>query len=156
MRILGRLRLVPAPDTISRAQAWLKTIGDQQQWPPRLAFSLNLCLDEALTNVLEYGFPPPPDGAISSTGHPAFILLELKADHLTLTLELVDNGRPFDPTQTEPAALASTVDEAPVGGHGLRLLRHYLQDIHYRFQDGQNHLQMIVARDAKRSDDGTT
>ena len=154
MQILGKLQLTSAPDTLSLAQSWLETIGDAQHWPPRLTFILTLCLDEALTNILTHGFAYLPDGAPLNS--PAIILLELYCDDLTLTLKIADNGRPFDPTQATPTALQTQLDETVIGGHGLRLMRHYLHEIRYQFYDGFNHLQMIIAQDMKHPDEGTT
>ena len=54
----------------------------------------------------------------------------------------------FDPTQGQPSALAASLDEARVGGHGLRLMQHYLEDIDYRRVNEQNHLRLTATQDA--------
>ena len=52
MQTIATLSLVPDADASLRAQAWLESLAEQQQWPLRTGHKLGLCLDEALTNVL--------------------------------------------------------------------------------------------------------
>ena len=142
MPTLATLSLTPGPQAIPQALAWLETLAQQQQWPRRLAFKLRLCLDEALTNIVEYGFANMPAHAAA-----AQIAISVSDEGGRLAMDIVDNGVAFDPTQGQPAALAQSLDEARIGGHGLRLMQHYLEDIEYRRDNGQNHLRLTAASD---------
>ena len=57
-----------------------------------------------------------------------------------MRLSIEDNGAVFDPTAQASPALAPSLDEAQVGGHGLRLMRHYLRALHYQRQNERNTL----------------
>lgn len=140
MTTLATLSLLPGPQAIPQAQTWLEALAEQQQWSPRMAFKLGLCLDEALTNIVMYAFQQavPHDAQ-------AHIEISVQDDGALLTLHITDNGAPFDPTQNEPPPLAATLDATQTGGHGLRLMRHYLQDIQYQRNNGQNHLRLVAA-----------
>ncbi|NYT62679.1 ATP-binding protein [Alcaligenaceae bacterium] len=140
MITLATLSLSPGPQAIPQAQAWLEALAEQQQWAPRMAFKLGLCLDEALTNIVMYAFQNS-----APNNEQAHIKVSVQADGTLLTLNIIDNGTPFDPTQNQPAPLAATLDDTKLGGHGLRLMRHYLQDIQYRRSNGQNQLRLIAA-----------
>lgn len=145
MQKLASLSLAPGPDTVARALAWLEKVGEKEQWSPHMAFKLSLCVDEALTNILMHGFQSRDDSS------PPNIALVIHACDKLLAVDIVDNGLPFDPTQRTSPELASSLDEAIPGGHGLRLMRHYLQDIQYRRDDGRNHLRLTAAVDTARS-----
>lgn len=140
MEILASLSLAPAPDAVAAALAWLDPVAQARQWPERTAFSLKLCLDEAITNIILHGFgnPPRSDG----TGD---IRIHVLADDTRVALDISDNGKAFDPTSIRPARPDRSLDEADLGGHGLRLMRHYLQDIQYRRANGRNHLRLTLA-----------
>lgn len=142
MPTLATLSLTPGPQAIPQALAWLESLAQQHQWPPHLAFKLRLCLDEALTNIVEYGFVNKP--ACTTPGQ---IAVSVSAEGRRLALDIVDNGVAFDPTQGLPSALATSLDEARVGGHGLRLMQHYLEDIDYRRVNEQNHLRLTATQD---------
>jgi serine/threonine-protein kinase RsbW len=143
MQTIGDLSLVPGPDTVTQALGWLETLAGQQQWPPRLGFQLGLCLDEALTNVVLYGFQDRDEDI-----HNARVRIVVLQRGSDLLLDIIDNGNAFDPTQKQAPPLAASVDEAQLGGHGLRLMRHYLQDIQYRREDEHNHLRMVATLDS--------
>ncbi|MBF6616717.1 MAG: ATP-binding protein [Candidimonas sp.] len=139
MQTYATLSLVPGPDTVPLALHWLDDVVATLGWPPRTSFKLRLCLDEALTNVVMYGFPqdqakPGDEIALSILGH----------DEQRI-VEILDNGPAYDPTHNEPADLVDTLSEAKIGGHGLRLMRHFLQDIQYQRIEGRNRLRLIAA-----------
>ena len=138
----SKVTLAPGPDAVAQALGWLEAIAERECWPPRPTFGLTLSLDEALTNVLSYAFAEPP----SPAGRPR-IELDCRQTDTHFLVELRDNGRPYDPTTKESPALAASLDEAEPGGHGLRLMHHYLDRLDYRQEQGWNVLTMAVRRD---------
>ena len=147
MSTLATLSLTPGPHAIPQALAWLESVAEQQHWAPRMAFKLQLCLDEALTNIVTYGFDSHSERA--AAGH---IAISVISQGQQLALDIVDNGVAFDPTQSQPGRLAASLDDATVGGHGLRLMHHYLADIQYRRVNDQNHLRLTAAPEPDATD----
>ncbi|MGB3290193.1 MAG: ATP-binding protein [Burkholderiaceae bacterium] len=143
MQTIASLPLAPGPDAIPQALAWLESVAEAERWPTRLAFQLALCLDEALSNVVMYGFDPKKGGPAQPR-----ISLAVLRNNRSVAIDIVDNGIPFDPTQRTPAELAATLDETRIGGHGIRLMRHYLQSIDYHHDEGKNHLRLTAANAA--------
>jgi serine/threonine-protein kinase RsbW len=119
------------------ALQWIEDLAERLGWPARITFRLSLSLDEALTNVVSYAFDPPGPET------PA-ITVSCQADDTRIKIELRDNGRPYDPTAGAPPPLAVDLDEAHVGGHGVRLMRYYLDTLDYQRQDGWNCLTLIM------------
>lgn len=132
------LELPVHSQAVAQALEWLESIAERQEWPARATFVLTLCLDEALTNVVSYAFQPAP-----AVIEPA-ITLACRAHGRNIVLELRDNGRPYDPTAETSPPLAATLDDAIPGGHGLRLMRHYLEDLRYQRQGEWNCLTMVM------------
>lgn len=132
------LELSPDNEAIPRAIQWLERIAEREGWPPRTAFGLTLSLDEALTNVVSYAFTAP-----AAAARPA-IALACSSDGRRIELELRDNGRAYDPTRNPPAALVTNLDDAEPGGHGIRLMRHYLHELAYKREAGWNCLTLVM------------
>lgn len=109
---------------------WLETLAGQGGWSTKAHFALSLCLDEAMTNIISYGS--------TAEGAKAHISLSCGPTARGVGLLLRDSGRAFDPTAREPGVLANSLEEARIGGHGLRLMRHYLSLLAYRREDGLN------------------
>ena len=131
------LELLPDAQAVPRAVEWVEGIARRESWPPKIVFALTLCLDEALTNVVSYAFD-------ATTPAPA-VTLRCRRAGPDIELELRDNGRPYDPTASETPALAASLDDASMGGHGVRLMRHYLQALNYRHEGDWNCLTMTLA-----------
>ncbi|HLT98744.1 MAG TPA: ATP-binding protein [Burkholderiaceae bacterium] len=142
MRQLADTFLPVNSDLVANALHWLESVGEQQSWPARTRFKLQLCLDETLTNVAMHGYTGQPASDIPQVN------LRLYQDgDSRLQLEILDNGSPFDPTARASRDLDESLEEAKTGGHGLRLLRHYLEDMRYERRDGWNKLTLIAVRD---------
>ncbi|WP_276807888.1 ATP-binding protein [Castellaniella defragrans] len=123
---------------VPRALQWIEALAERRGWTPRATFGLSLSLDEALTNVVSYAFDPP------LTEDAPAIRVDCRTDGARIELELRDNGRAYDPTAGDPPPLVACLDEAGVGGHGVRLMRHYLDTLAYRRQDGWNCLTLVM------------
>lgn len=129
--------LFPSRVTLDAALQWLSGVAIREGWTARLQFGLALCLDEALNNVIDHAFDQHHGNNLA--------LITLSCQPTAIVLDLRDNGRPFDPTGTTPAALAPALDAATPGGHGLRLIRHFVNDLYYQRESGWNRLTLAIA-----------
>jgi hypothetical protein len=73
---------------VARAAEWVADIAREEALSPRLAFRVDLCLEEALANVVAYAFP-------GGGSHDVVVRCETDAD--SVMLEVEDDGRAFDP-----------------------------------------------------------
>lgn len=117
----------------------VEELGQREAWPDSLVFKINLVLEEVGLNVLSYG-------GESGGPHPDMeIVIASEAD--ALTIEVSDDGRPFDPLQEAPAAvLEGGLEERPVGGLGIHLVKTMMDDLSYQHTGGRNRLTMVARR----------
>jgi anti-sigma regulatory factor (Ser/Thr protein kinase) len=122
---------------LERLQSWLESLRGLYQLPDRVAFQLDLCLTELVTNVINYGYPagqPPVDAvAVRLTRHCA-----------DLRIEISDRGIEFDPVAYVPRAAARSLEEARAGGRGLLLVRKFATQLQHRRVQGTNRLSFII------------
>ena len=64
------------------------------------------------------------------------------ADDDTITFELYDDGRPFDPTLVDEVDVTLPANQRAVGGLGIHLIRHYMDTFSYERRGNQNVLTM--------------
>lgn len=117
----------------SKLNKWLEELAQQLQLSERDSFRIDLALTEAVTNIVEHAYEDEADHYITIT----FRYLDQMA-----SLELVDDGRPFNPLQQPEAGLPSSLEEAKEGGLGIHFIRSYTDELGYRRQSGQNILMM--------------
>lgn len=98
------------------------------------AMSLNLALEEAVTNVILYAYPEGTDGMVEIT---AIIRPKKEIEFI-----VDDSGRPFDPTAAERPDLELSVDDRPVGGLGIHIVRSIMDMVSYTREGGHNILKM--------------
>ena len=120
---------------IERIHAAVKILSQAEHWPPELLFHIELVLEEIGTNIIKYGQDGERETDISIT---------LTSDSKSLTMEIADSGKPFDPfADAPPPDLDSAVPERPIGGLGIYLVQKLMDEASYRREDGMNKVTLV-------------
>jgi len=90
-------------------------------------------LDEILTNVISYAYA---DGGEHS------IITRFSLEQGKLTIEVEDDGRPFNPLNAPEPDTKQLLGERPIGGLGIHLVRTLMDELEYRRQNDRNILVM--------------
>ena len=96
--------------------------------------SINLALEEAVSNVMLYAYPDTNSGRV-------LVEAEKTADRVTFIIS--DSGVAFDPTKQKEADITLSVEERAIGGLGIHLVRQLMDDIHYERKDEKNVLTLV-------------
>jgi serine/threonine-protein kinase RsbW len=96
--------------------------------------SSNLALDEVVTNVIMHGYR-------DAGRHEILVRLELGIE--TLTVQVEDDGRPFNPMDVPPPDLELGIEDRPIGGLGIHFVRSVMTSVDYRRAGGHNVLTML-------------
>ena len=133
VRLQRSLTLPNDIETIPRLNELIDTAAEESNLDPSLTMSLNLALEEAVVNVMNYAYPPGQAGTVD---------IEMVVSDTSLVFVISDAGRPFDPTQAAEADTTLSADERPIGGLGIYLVRHLMDDIRYERLDDRNVLTL--------------
>lgn len=99
------------------------------QVDPAVAFPVVLALEEIVTNIIKYGYDD--DGEHE-------IVLEARVLPEEIVLEVTDDGHEFDPLRAPPPDLDAPLEDRPVGGLGIHLLRNLAERLAYQRVRGKN------------------
>ncbi len=108
---------------------WVESLGV----PSALNMTINLALEEAVTNVMLYAYPKDKKGSV-------LIEAEKRADQIKFVIS--DSGIAFDPTQQAEADITLSAEDRAIGGLGIHLVRQIMDDIRYERIDGKNILTL--------------
>jgi serine/threonine-protein kinase RsbW len=120
---------------LDRLGSWIQAFEGEIDLVPDIAFALELCLEEAIANIIMHGGPMGV-GEISVT-------LRHASPGLVATIQ--DDGVQFDPTTAPRRATAQSLDEARPGEHGIQLIRTFATDMRYECDRGRNTLTLTFA-----------
>lgn len=99
--------------------------------------SVEMAMDEACSNIIEHAYGGAQTGEIECT---------CQCDSETLTLTLRDHGRTFDIAAVPPPDLAASLEDRPVGGLGIYLMRALMDEVRYENMGASGNLLTLVKR----------
>ena len=131
------LAITTTRDELERIAGAIEKLGQEDEWPDDLVFRVNLVLEELILNIMDYG---------AEDGDPD-ISLTIECDDDSISIELSDSGRPFDPlTEAPEPDLDASVSERRVGGLGVHLTKTLMDDVRYAREGDRNHLSIVTRK----------
>ena len=120
-------------EAIPQLNEFIDIICEEQGIDFDAAMSLNLALEEAVVNVMDYAYPEGTEG---------YVDIDADADDEFLTFVISDSGIPFDPTKKEEVDTTLPAEERKVGGLGIHLVRRIMDSIKYEYTNNKNILTL--------------
>ncbi|MEI7523376.1 MAG: ATP-binding protein [Mariniphaga sp.] len=116
---------------LNRVVAYLDELGEEWELSVPLVFSLNLVVEEALTNIILYGF----DDQLEHT-----IEIDFKNDLDQLYITFIDDGIAYDPTLKEDPDISLSTEDRQIGGLGIFLIKKIMDKVEYKRKENKNFL----------------
>ena len=114
---------------IDKLTEFIDAIATDKGLDPSLTMSLNLAMEEAVSNVILYAYPEGTDGIVD-------VDAILHDDRLVFIIS--DSGKAFDPTQKEAADITLGVEERRIGGLGILMVKNIMDKVAYRRDKNKN------------------
>ena len=116
-------------EQISLLPEFVEAVAKEAQLEHEAISNLNLALEEAVTNVIMYAYPEGTDGMVD---------IEAVVDGKRVMFVITDSGKPFDPTAKEDIDINAKMDERPIGGLGIHLVRTIMDTVNYERKGEKN------------------
>jgi serine/threonine-protein kinase RsbW len=120
-------------DELQKISGFIDDLADEWNLPFHLTMSLNLVLEEAFTNIVNYAYQDKDEHIIE-------IILENNGQALDITMK--DDGIPYDPTMREDPDVTLPPEEREIGGLGIFLIKKMMDKVVYRRENNHNILMM--------------
>jgi anti-sigma regulatory factor (Ser/Thr protein kinase) len=121
-------------EELNNVVAFLEVLEEEWEISPAHTISINLVLEEALTNVIFYAF---------EKGVESEILIDLTMEGTLMTIIITDEGRPYDPTQKNDPDINLSAEDRPIGGLGIFLIKQIMDEISYERIGSKNQFTMV-------------
>ena len=123
-------------ENLARLAEVLETFCDAHGVNHATQFALNVVIDELVTNVVHYAFPEGGEHVIK-------VLVSLEDDELFIEIE--DDGVAFDPLSLPEPDTEAEIEDREIGGLGVHIVRHLMDEVSYERVDGKNRLRLRKA-----------
>ena len=118
---------------ISKLNEFVEEIGNEFSLTADVVFNVNLVLEEAIVNVINYAYPKEKHESI---------YLSAQLHEGSIVFVLTDTGMQFDPTKAPEADITLSLEDRPIGGLGIFLIRQIMNEVSYERIDGKNVLTL--------------
>jgi serine/threonine-protein kinase RsbW len=100
-------------------------------------YAIEMALEELVSNAIKYAFPSARKGSIS---------IEASITPRRAGLLVEDDGQTFDPTAAPVPDIHRSLDEMPIGGLGIHLVRELTDSFAYERINDRNQVRVWVLR----------
>lgn len=104
--------------------------------PAKVKMQIALCLEEVFVNVASYAY----DGEEGSCT--IAVSTQYTDTDGMITLEITDDGRPFNPLEKEDPDISLSADDRQVGGLGIYMVKNYMDYKTYHYKNKKNMLRL--------------
>ncbi len=126
------------PNTINALLALAEDVevfGQEAGWDDAVVMQVNLVLEELIVNAIDNGYSDGRNGGID-------VLIE--TNRQAIRIQITDDGDAFDPFQIATPDLSLAIEDRPIGGLGIYLVRSYMDSCEYHYIDHRN--QVILTK----------
>jgi anti-sigma regulatory factor (Ser/Thr protein kinase) len=120
----SRLTLKSQLSDLALVWPWVEALALEHAIPANTQYAINLCLEEALSNVIRHGYAGEPNHAITVDC--------TRTGENGLTFIVEDSAPHFEPADSDPgtapdftAVTPASIEDITPGGHGITLMRHF-------------------------------
>ncbi len=103
--------------------------------PPKAMYQIEVVIEEIMVNIVRYAQLNEDDDIE--------IRCEVNEDPLSVTMQFLDGGIPFDPLAAEDADTSPDALMEREGGLGILLVKKMMDDVSYAYEDGKNTLTVL-------------
>ena len=118
---------------IDRVNAAFNEFAERHAVPAKLRRKINLVFDELLNNIITYAYEDEDEH---------FIEIDIRLSPSGLAVTVTDDGKPFNPFDNHAPDTALSVEDRPIGGLGVHLVRNVMDRVGYE-RHGENNVVLL-------------
>ena len=96
----------------------------------REQMAIDVAVDELFVNIAKYAYDP-------AVGY-ATVRIDVLNEPLTVEITFIDNGKQYDPLSNKDPDISLALEDRPIGGLGILIVKKTMDVVHYEYKDGKN------------------
>jgi anti-sigma regulatory factor (Ser/Thr protein kinase) len=129
------LTIVNQADELPQVIRLTKAFLDPHNLDPKIVYAVELILEEALINVIDYGYDDDDEHEI---------MIQIRLDQNQVAIKLEDDGKKFNPLTIPRIDTSKQALERLEGGLGIHLVRNMMNSMAYNREKGRNIFEIWI------------
>lgn len=115
-------------ENLDRVNSFLHDCIDVLGCSMRTVMQLEIAVEELFSNICFYAY-----GEEGGT-----VCVQIDVDGTFVSITFIDGGRPYDPLKKEDPDITLGVEERPIGGLGIYMVKESMDNIVYEYKNEKN------------------
>ena len=129
--------VVPAKDeSLNQVLELVEGILEENDCPMKEQMMITVCVEEIAVNVFHYAYPEDTEA------NQATLTVDADVKDGCIEISFTDNGIPYNPLEKEDPDITLPVEERPIGGLGIFMVKKKMDNVSYRYEEGKNIFRM--------------
>ena len=127
---MKELTIEAKPENTDEVIAFIDEQLEEYGCGMREQMAIDVAADELFVSIANYAYSP-------ETGY-ATVLVDVLKEPLTVEITFIDDGKQYDPLTNEHPDTSLPLEERPIGGLGILIVKKTMDVVNYEYKDGKN------------------
>ena len=128
------VRITNQRDQIDTVRKFFDDYSKDNKLTEKTVHDIQMALDELLTNIVNYGYEDTDEHQID---------VHFGVNDDAVKVEIVDDSKPYNILEKDNPDISLSMEDKPIGGLGIFLIKKLMSNVDYYTEEGKNHLVMI-------------
>ncbi len=121
-------------ENVDKVTEFVNEVLEEKECPLKVQMQLDVAIDEIFGNIAYYAYGKGRGNAT--------IQIEMEDNPPKITLTFIDQGIPYNPLESKDPDITLDIEDREIGGLGIFLVKKTMDELSYKYVDGQNILTM--------------
>ena len=127
---MKELNIEATPENIDTVIAFVDEQLEEYGCGMKAQMAIDVAVDELFANIAHYAYSP-------ETGY-ATVRIDVIKEPLSVEITFIDNGISYDPLAKIDPDTSLSVEDRPIGGMGIFIVKKSMDLVNYEYKDGKN------------------
>ncbi len=127
---MKELNIEATPENIDTVIAFVEEQLEEYGCGMKEQMAIDVAVDELFANIAHYAYNP-------ETGY-ATVRIDVIKEPLSVEITFIDNGISYDPLAKIDPDTSLSVEDRPIGGMGIFIVKKSMDLVNYEYKDGKN------------------
>lgn len=132
--IKNQIEIDALEENLPMVSEFVESSLEAAECPLKTRMQISLAVEEIYINVAKYAYAPGT-GTVK-------VIAELSDDMSSASITFIDNGIRYDPLAKDDPDVTLSAEERAIGGLGIFMTKKIMDDLSYRYDNGQNIFKM--------------